>query len=1418
MKEHSDSTTDWDALRAKIIGLGEHSIHKSYYPELAQRLVEMERFRALLDQSNDLVFLARIPSGRFIDVNESACRQLGHPRQALLSMSISDLVPGPIWQRMAALFAEQDQVGQDGRTLVTILGGDRGEIPVEMSVRLVALDDDVYAVIVARDITERKRAEQALRKSEGKYRLLVENQTDLIVKVNTEGRFLFVSPSYCNLFGKTEDELLGRKFMPLVHEDDRESTAQAMQDLYHPPHTAYIEQRALTQDGWRWLGWVDTAILDEHQNVTAIVGVGRDITERRQAEDALRKNEQFLQDVFNGIQDGISVLDVELNIIRVNKWMEQMYATQLPLPGKKCYAAYQQRQSPCPWCPSLPTLQTGQVHREVVPYPSAENPSGWIDLSTYPLKNANGQIVGIIEHVKDITQQVQTTQELQQLKEFNEDIVQNVAEGIVVQDAGGYFVFANPAASAMLGYPLQELERLHWTAIIPPDQQPIVHAADERRMHGETDRYELELVRKDGRRILALVSGSPRFDPEGHFAGTMAVFTDITERKQTERALRESEKRYRKLFNSIADTVFVHDLTGRILDVNQQACIKYGYSREELRQMYATDIDTPEQAVQHIEDRIKKLEENGEIVFETIHLDREKNRIPMEVTARLTDYQGHQAVISICHDITRRRQTQEALQESEERYRTLFETANDAIFIMDGDIFVTCNKATVRMFGCDRKNDIVGRKPWDFSPPIQPDGQESKAKASALVKAALSGQIQHFEWTHMKKDGTLFDAEVSLNKLTLDGQVFLQAIVRDITERKQAEKALRASEQKYRNIIQSIPMGMHMYQLEPDGRLVFTGANRAASEILGIDNEQFVGQTIEEAFPPLAETKVPEKYRLAASTGATWYTEQITYQDNQVAGAFEVYAFQTSPGRMTAAFWDVTERKQAEQVRARLATAIEQAAESIIITDVTGSIVYVNPAFEQISGYKSTEVIGQNPRILKSDKQDAAFYQDLWKTIRAGKIWQGRLTNKRQDGTLYTEDATISPVRDEQGNIIHYVAVKRDVTAELKLEAQFYQAQKMEAVGRLAGGVAHDFNNLLTVIQGYTGLVLETLSPGDPLHADVREIGKAAAQAAELTGQLLAFSRKQVTQPQILDLNDRISEMGNMLQRLIGEDIALQITLSSKPGLIKADPGQIQQVIMNLAVNARDAMPRGGKLTIETNNVTLDSTYTQEHLHVQPGAYVMMAISDTGIGMTKEVRTHLFEPFFTTKEGKGTGLGLATTYGIVTQNGGHIGVYSEPGIGTTLKVYLPRVQDQGKPVKQKRSSQRTCSGIETILLVEDEDMVRELACRILRQCGYTVLEAHHPGEAMLLAERHPEPIHLLITDVVMPTMSGRELAEHLASTRPEMEVLYISGYTDNAIVHHGVLDPGLSFLQKPFMPHALTAKVRQMLDNAKNIE
>jgi PAS domain S-box-containing protein len=509
---------------------------------------------------------------------------------------------------------------------------------------------------------------------------------------------------------------------------------------------------------------------------------------------------------------------------------------------------------------------------------------------------------------------------------------------------------------------------------------------------------------------------------------------------------------------------------------------------------------------------------------------------------------------------------------------------------------------------------------------------------------------------------------------------------------------------------------------------------------------------------------------------------------------------------------DISSRKQAEAQLRLQAAALEWAANSVVISDKSGHILWVNPAFSVLTGYSAEEAVGQTLGILNSGKHPESFFEQLWKTISDGKVWQGEIINRRKDGTLYTEQQTVTPVRNERGEILHFVTIQQDITETKALALQLSQAQKMESVGRLAGGVAHDFNNLLSVIMGYSDVLLGHSGLDARTQRQAEEIKKAGNRAAALTRQLLALSRQQVLEPKVLKLNSILVETEEMLRRLIGEDVELQIILAPDMGSIKVDPGQLEQIVMNLAVNARDAMPHGGKLTIETGEAELDEEYARRHPPCVPGPYAVLTVTDTGIGMDQETRTHIFEPFFTTKElGKGTGLGLSTVYGIVKQSGGYIWVYSEPGQGAVFKVYLPRVDQPVQQVQPSNLAPGGLRGSETILVVEDDEPLRALICHILGQNGYTVLEAKSAAHAFEIAQQH-RTIHLVLTDVVMPGMNGPAMAKKLEKMKPGMKVIYMSGYAGSFATDRRLLVEGMSLLQKPFSENTLLGKLRETLE------
>ncbi len=641
----------------------------------------------------------------------------------------------------------------------------------------------------------------------------------------------------------------------------------------------------------------------------------------------------------------------------------------------------------------------------------------------------------------------------------------------------------------------------------------------------------------------------------------------------------------------------------------------------------------------------------------------------------------------------------------------------------------------------------------------------------------------------------------------------------DITEQRQAEADRQASEERFRLVARATNDAIWDWDLVTQSLWWSEGF-----ELLFGFRRDEVEPSIESWYnrvhPDDKQGVLDGVHRVIDGGGSSWaYEYRFLCKDGSYAYVLDrghvIHDAAGKPVRMVGGMTDMTARKRNEEELRLRDRAIQAVSQGIVITDPNqpdNPIVYVSTGFERTTGYSRVEALGRNCRFLQGEDTDQRDVQELREAVAAARPCSVEILNYRKDGSHFWNHLTISPVLDPDGRLTHFVGVQNDVTERRRLEEQFRQAQKMEAIGQLAGGVAHDFNNLVTVIAGYSEILLSRTDLDPSIIEPARAIKEAGERAASLTRQLLGFSRQSMLQPRLVDLNAVITELTSMLRRLIGEDVMLSTVLDPGISLVRVDPGQLDQVLMNLAINARDAMPRGGKLTIETANVMRTDEYAATHLDTRPGPHVMLAMTDTGLGMPPEVQARIFEPFFTTKEiGRGTGLGLAMVFGIVQQSSGGIHVYSEPGRGTTFRLYFPAVAGGELPPAEP-SVRPSARGTETILLVEDEAGVRRLAEMNLIEQGYRVLTAPDGRSALALADAMEGTIDLLLTDVVMPAMSGPEVAEQLRRRFPRIRVLYMSGYTTDAVVRHGLLEAEMSFIQKPYTPTALANKVRHVLD------
>jgi PAS domain S-box-containing protein len=1069
--------------------------------------------------------------------------------------------------------------------------------------------------------------------------------------------------------------------------------------------------------------------------------------------------------------------------------------------------------------PATVTLRTGQPLSGIVM--GVYTPVGtlaWISVNSRPILHA-GKLHAVVTTFTDITARKMSEHALTANEERWKLAVAGSRDGIWDWNAEADEVFFSSRWKEILGFDDHEIgsSQSEWKDRIHPEDRPSVLAVLESHLAGRCPFYETEyrLRCKDGSWKWVLARGTVvSRGPGGKPLRFLGAITDITERKKIEDDLRKSEARFAALFRSSPTPIGILDLsTNRLIDVNDAWVSGTGYLRDEAIGHSTADLGIVSD--ENLQRAVSRLEGQGLLRNYELEFRRRDGSVRAGLlSSELLHLDGKPCAITTTLDITDRKRVEQALGERERQFRALTENSKIGVYsIRDGKI-AYANPALANGIGYEI-DEIIGADPLKFVDP----------RDHALVAENFRRRREYetppdsYVFRARCKNGATKHIEVFPALVEMDGPPTIIGHMVDVTARKHAEEALREANQHFLSVASCVPDVI--WSMDLSGRFTYVSPSVertygwTVEECLKFTREDWrtrahfekdailIKQELENALSPHDRNRVVTvESEHMRKDGTTFWVE---------ISASLIWSEDGRPVGMTGIARDITERKRAEEERMRLAAAIEQAAETVVITDASANILYANPAFERTTGYTVAEGLGKNPRFLKSSKQDNNFYREMWDVLTRGEVWRGRFYNQRKDGALYLEDATISPVRNESGRIVNYIAVKLDVTREAELQTQLSQAQKMESVGRLAGGVAHDFNNLLTIINGYSRMALNKLRADDPLREQLEEILKAGESATGLTRQLLAFSRQQVLQPRVLDLNRVVEGMQSMLQRLVGEDVDVRVALKADGAMVHADPHQLEQVIMNLAVNARDAMPNGGHLFIETNLVQWDESYAKSYPDIRAGRYALLAVSDTGAGINEATRQRIFEPFFTTKgTGQGTGLGLSMVQGIVAQSGGHVNVYSEPGRGTTFKIYLPALAGAVAD-PEKGGTALVSHGTETILVVEDQAKVRTFAVAVLKDYGYRVMAAANAVEALTICEREDTRIDMVLTDVVMPQMSGVELVIQLAALRPGIKTLLMSGYTDNVMVQHALLSEGAHFIEKPFSPKDLARRVREVL-------
>lgn len=1332
------------------------------------------------------------------------------------------------------------------------------------------------------------RFEADLRAQMERHSVTLKAVGDAVIATDTQGCVELLNPVAESLTGWRQDDAGGKAIEEVFHIINARTRERAENPVARVLREGLVVGLAnhtilISRDGTEYQ-IADSAapITDSAGNISGVVMVFRDVTREYAMQQALRDAERYYRSLIHSLHEDILVIDGDYRVTDINNSaLQTLGLNREQALGRHCYELSHSLDAPCHMhgenCGLRHVLETGagcNLHHEHV---DADGNRHHVDILTSPLKDQNGNITHVIEAVRDVTDLFESRKAtdkaenaLIESEKRYRMLFESAKDGILILDAGtGKIVDVNPFLSQLLGCRQDELLGKHLWELSPFATIAASKDAFETLKHKEYIRYDHLPLETAGGRIVEVEFISNVYLVD-HVKVIQCNIRDNTERRQAEKALKESERHLRSTLDGLSAHIAVIDESGEIIltnkayrDFGARNGVEPGAVSEGINYLAVCDTASGghSQEAAPFAEGIRKVLSGKLSSFELeypCHSPDEKRWFVGRVTP-IHD-EGARRVVIAHENITERKQATEAQRHSNEMMQYIIEHTNSAVAVHDRDLhYMYISKRYLKDYGV-QEQDIIGKHHYD----VFPDLPEKWRK---VHRKALAGEVSSSERDpYERADGTVewtrwecrpwYEANGSIGGIIVYTEV--------ITERVQAEEALRKSEQRHRILFEEALNPILL--VDENGHYV--DANDAALQFMECDRKKLMGRSVWDFAPPgIIEHQKQEH--------SPFLKRRTLETDYMIHGRIKTLLLNVVPlevgGRtvLCGIGQDITERKQAEEALARQQRSIKLSSQiaSVFLTSSRNEVFaevldvllkaldsrfgyfgYIDEAGDLVCPSMTREVWDQCQVAEKSIVFSRADWGGLWgRSLMEKQTLVANENLRIPEGHVALENALATPivhhnkligqfvVADKAGgydiddrDLLESVAAQtapilfaiqeeaRQKTANEKLEEQMHQAQKMEAVGRLAGGVAHDFNNMLGIILGHADMILEEMDPDQAFYADLMEIRKAGERSADLTRQLLAFARKQTVAPKVIDLNKTVEGMLKMLQRLIGEDIDMAWIPGEKVWPVKIDPAQIDQVLANLCVNARDAIADVGKVTIETGNSVFDEEYCKEHAGFVPGEYTLLTVSDNGCGMNSETLENIFEPFFTTKESdKGTGLGLATVYGVVKQNNGFINVYSEPGKGTTFRIYLPRHRVKEASLPDKEAIRPAARGHETILLVEDEPAILRMTTMMLERTGYKVLAAGTPGEAIALAREHAGDIHLLMTDVVMPEMNGRDLAKNLLSLYPDLKRLFMSGYTANVIAHHGVLDEGVQFIQKPFAKQDLAVKVREVLDEAK---
>ncbi len=1008
---------------------------------------------------------------------------------------------------------------------------------------------------------------------------------------------------------------------------------------------------------------------------------------------------------------------------------------------------------------------------------------------------------------------------LQHSEERFRQIAENDQAWIWEVDAEGLYTFSSQAIENILGYKIDEIvgEKYFYDLFHPEDRDELKNVACEMfRQQQPFREFANRNVTKNGKIVWLSTSGVPILDNKGNLLGYSGADIDISARKLAQDELLKSKEEYKRIFENLQEVYCEVTMDGTILEISPSVEILSQYTREELigkslLDIYVNPIDR--------EGFLKLALDTGKVNNYKVKLkDKDGSQYSCSITATLVrdTYDTPVKLIASLRDISESERIEEALRvqvsefeisqkllkESEGRFKALHDATFGGIVIHDKGVILDCNQGLSDMTGFTNE-ELIG---MDGLKLIEPGSLD-------LVLSNIQiGYTEQYEVEGVRKDGSVYPLAIRGQNVNYKGREVRVIEFRDVSERKQAENDLLESRNKFEAIMNQTAEGITVADLAGS----YTYVNPAFCKMMGYSEEELLRMTV---FDMKAENQSSElfeksKYSRESTPGQVILKRKDgTEFFSEIMGkAVEI----NNKEHVLGVIRDITERKLIEEERDRLLQAIDQSNDTIVITDTAGSIKYTNPAFTRITGYTNGDALGNNPRILKSGKQNDAFYKEMWRVLTNGKTWSGQLINKKKDGTLFTEGATISPVRNPSGEIVNYVAVKRDITDEIKMEEDLRQTHKMEAVGTMAGGIAHDFNNLLSIISGNIDIIQYKNNPGSHSEENIDHIKSATNRAKNLVAQILAFSRQEECELIPVDLSIAIDEALNLLRSTTPTTVEIMSSVNNKSVFINTDTTQFHQIIINLCTNAVHAMNEKGLLSILLEEVELPNKEMITIPERKAGRYAKLTISDTGTGMEKDILDRIFDLFFTTKGvGEGTGMGLSMIHGIVEQHGGFITVDSTPGLGTTFNVYFPVANEAGTE-SLINVAEALPTGTERILFVDDEECIALTSKELLECQGYKVTSVMNSIEALSVFEKNPEAFDLVFTDQTMPEMSGAELAVKLLQIRPDIPIVLCSGYSAKMSAAKAKGIGVFEFCMKPMNMAQLAKVARRVLDESGN--